>query len=122
MKFYISINGKQTIKKYYPEIINKKIAVINIPEYCSKNQYINYKENMIQQYILMNSIKKMLLSYYKSKRFNSILYIVEEISEDLVYDILKFIKDNKIFFTEYILIDCHDELEHELYNLFNNVI
>lgn len=122
MKFYISVNDKQTIKKYYPELTNKRLAVINVPEYCNKNQYIDYKNNKIQQYILMNSIKKMFLSYYKSKRFDSLLYIVEDVTEDLLYDIHSFVKDNKIYFTDYILIDCMDEINHELYSLFNNVL
>ena len=122
MEFYISLNNRKTIRKNYPKLIKNKIAFLEISVFAKQKGYENYKEDIYQEYLLYREIKKKLNNFYRSKRFKKIIYIIESIDQDFIYDIKKFFEEENIYFTNYILIDYDDSIDHNLYNYFDTVI
>ena len=122
MKIYISLNPKKVIRKNYPNFINKNLAIIDIPNFAKQYGYVNYKKDIFQNYILTQEIKKKFKTYYNSRRFKSILYIVDEVDENFIYDIKMFLEEQKIYFLDYVLVDCYDNVDHKMYNYFDDVI
>jgi hypothetical protein len=120
MKIYISEDAKKTIRKNYNKTINyKELAIIDV---VNLMKVIKFENTLYSTYVLNEEIKKQLLNFYSSKRFKHILYLVKKIDDDFLKIFKDFLKDNNIYFTDYIMIDYSGKVNTDLYQDFDYVI
>lgn len=121
MKLYLTIDSKDVLKKYYSKKIEREYNIIDTTEL--KTLYkINEKDDIYKNYILSQEIEKQLKNSYTSKRFRSLIYIIENIDNDFIENLIDFLKQEKIYFTEICLIDYNNQIDPNLYDNFNNIL
>ncbi len=122
MKIFISSDGKKNIKKNYKQYLEKKLAIIDVPLMAKLIRYNEYNGDICADYVLSMEIENKIRNIYESKRFDKLLYIIEDINAGFVSNFKKYLENNGILFTEYILIDYNQSIDPKIYKYFNNVI
>lgn len=125
MKIYITQDDRRKIRKYYPEIFTLGMYVIDTPMIKENIKNTLSTHNKIDKYdyfIINEVINKNMHYAYNSKRYGNVLYIVDKVTRTFLYNIRKYLKENDIFFTEFVLIDISENLDRKLYKFFDNVI
>lgn len=121
MRIFVSVGFNSCIKKNY-KIISKEVAVIDIESITKELSITDYKTNIYSRFILNEEIKKKFNYFYVSKRFKDILYVTKDLDENVIKNLKSFLDENKIYFTEFILIDYFMNIDSKLYSEFQNVI
>lgn len=123
MKIYISCDSKKLIKKNYKDIIDKNTAIVDVPMIAELIRYEDYNGDICADFVLTQEIEKKLKNVYESKRFNKILYLVDNLlNPGFVSNFRLYVERHDIYFTEYTLIDYTQRLDPKVYKHFNNVI
>jgi hypothetical protein len=123
MKIYLTQDDKKTIRKNYPRLINEEMFVIDTLEIV-RNLYNKdeIKLDKLNLYLINQVINHNLHSAYNSKRYRNVLYIVDYIDRQFIYSFKKYLKEQHIFVTDFILVDYEQILDSKIYKFFDNVI
>ena len=100
MKIFISSDGKKNIKKNYKQYLEKKLAIIDVPLMAKLIRYNEYNGDICADYVLSMEIENKIRNIYESKRFDKLLYIIEDINAGFVSNFKKYLENNGILFTE----------------------
>ena len=122
MKIFISSDDKKNIKKNYKTYLDKNLAIIDVPVMAKLIKYSEYDGDICVDYVLSQEIEIKIRNIYESKRFDTILYIIDSISIGFVSNFKKYVESKGILFTEYILIDYSQTVDNKIYKYFDNVI
>lgn len=120
MNFYITKNNRKIIKKYYYHLIPKGIFFVDVLDIIRRNNLelkTNYDYFLLKHFIL-NELK----IAQRRKKYNSIVYIVENINRQLIYNVRNLLKENNIFILKFGLIDFKQELDSKIYKFFDIII
>ena len=120
MKFYVTIEGVQKLKRSFLNI--KLFSIINVQEILENFKYDYNTMNDYEIFIVNKEIICLIKNYSKSKRIRGIIYSNPNLNE-LVIENLKEIIKNYNNITEFVLIDEYNlpQLQH-FYHLFNEII
>lgn len=121
MKIFISQENRRTILKNY-KAINRRVSVIDVKNLFELFQIDINKIDIYSRHLINQEIKKQFNNAYRSRRYSNVLYIVDNISHDSICGLKKFLDENNIYFTEFILIDYSMTIDVSLYADFDNVI
>jgi len=122
MKIFISCDDKKNIKKNYKTYLDKNLAIIDVPVMAKLIKYSDYGGDICVDYVLSQEIEIKIRNIYESKRFDKLLYIIDNISIGFVSNFKKYVESKGILFTEYILIDYNQTIDNKIYKYFDNVI
>lgn len=128
MKIYITVENKRIIKKNYPSIITKNIAIIDIPSILKNINYDVSVGGISGSFVLSQEIENRLKSIYNNKKYLDLVYILSEqlkpngLDQGFVSNFKQHIETLGIFFTEYILIDYSSKIDPKIYKSFTTVI
>ncbi len=123
MKLFLTTDSRDIIRKYYNKFIEKNYTIIDTIELKElfNIDFMDKNIDIYKKYILMQELEKQIKSVYYSKRFRSMIYIVDEIDPNFLEVFLKYLEDNQIYFTEMCLIDYSMRIDRELYDNFTKV-
>lgn len=124
MKFYITSQDSKFIKRQYSKIVDKTsfvINTINIVNNIYKNNHKLFKNDDFDDFIITDMINKLLKKAYDSKKYNSILYVVEEIDRIFIYSFKKYLKSNNMYIASFNLLDYYQTLDQKIYKFFDEV-
>lgn len=122
MKFYISQDDRRIIKKNYGDIITDKVFIVDAPIIVEHLLQTPTHFDIFDMFLFNQDIYKKLQMVYHSKRFNDILYLVNDIDRQFLFSIKKFLKDNQIYITDFILLDYSQKINTKIYKFFTNVL
>ena len=127
MKIYVSQDDKKTIRKNYHGLITDEMFIIDTPvileEMYPKDENGNSPIlDKLDSYMINQLIEKRINSAYNSKRFTNILYLIDKIDRRFIYSFRKYLKENNIYITDFILIDYAQILDEKIYKFFDNVL
>ena len=123
MKIYISCDSKKLIKKNYKKLFDKNMAIIDVPMIASLIKHSDYNGDICADYVLTQEIETKLKNIYESKRFNKILYLIDNtITDGFVSVFRKYVEERGIFFTEYTLIDFSQQINSKIYKYFDYIM
>lgn len=109
MEIWIANGNKKELRKQYQFL--REFAVIDVKEISNSLGYessLNLDKH--STFILNSEIKKRLVSLNSSRRFYRVLYLVEEVRNDLAQDLLEFSTDSTLKY-EAIYIRHVDEFD-----------
>lgn len=120
MKFYITIEGVQRLKKSFLNL--KLYSIIYIPEILEEYGYTYSTIDEYGSFIISNKINELIKTYAKSKRIRGIIYSNPKINEDVLPNIFENIVDIKTI-SEIVLLDDYNvpKLTY-LYSMFNEIV
>jgi len=121
MKVFLSQDSRESIKKNY-KILTDSLAVLDVPAIAEAAAFDKYKEDPFEGYILMQEIMKKFRSIHNSKRFNSLLYIVDVLDREVIFQLQTYFRENDIFIEKFILVDYEQVLDGKIYKFFSDVI
>lgn len=122
MKIFITSDDKKNIKKNYKAYLDKNLAIIDVPVMAKLIKYSEYNGDICVDYVLSQEIEIKIRNIYESKRFDKLLYIIDNIGIGFVSNFKKYVESKGILFTEYILIDYSQTIDNKIYKYFDNVI
>ena len=120
MKFYVTIEGIQKIKRSFLNL--KLFSIINVTDILAKYNY-NYETiNDYESFIVSNKINDLITTYSKSKRIRGIIYSNPSVNKHVItslYDTLEKLES----ISELVLLDDYNvpKLKH-LYPYFDEII
>lgn len=120
MKFYITIEGTQKLKKSFLNL--KLFSIIYIPEILEEFRYTYETIDDYSSFIISNHINNLIKTYSKSKRVRGIIYSNPYIDENILPNLFEtLIKIENI--SDIVLIDDYNvpKLTH-LYPEFDEII
>ena len=89
MEIWIASGDRKTLKKQYPFL--RSYGIVDIKEIANSLGYdSSCSLDEHSSFVLNNEIKRKLESFNSSIRFYRVLYIVEEIRDDLAKNLLDF--------------------------------
>ena len=120
MKFYVTIEGIQKIKRSFLNL--KLFSIINVPEILADHGYTYDNIDEYGTFIVVNKIRDLIKNYTKSKRIRGIIYSNPNITEDLVNSLYaeleEFPKINQV-----VLLDDYNVPKlKEFYGIFEEII
>jgi len=120
MKFYITVEGVQKLKRSFLNL--KLFSIINVPDIIEDCGYTYSTIDKYGAFIVNTKIVALIKNYTKSKRIRGIIYSNPRINEDIIENLqdilLEFDKINEI-----VLIDEYNIPKlQQLYPLFNEII
>ena len=121
MKVFLSQDSRESIKKNY-KILTDSLAVLDVPAIAEAAAFDKYKEDPFEGYILMQEIMKKFRSIHNSKRFNSLLYIVDVLDREVIFQLQTYFRENDIFIEKFILVDYEQVFDGKIYKFFSDVI
>ena len=122
MKFYITNENQEIVKRHYLKKIEREYEIINLKFEIASLACFNFQENKYERYILNQKIKKKIEKCNKNKKINSVIYIIEKLDYDFINNLKEYFELNEIFFNEFILIDYSSKIHRNLYQYFDNVV
>lgn len=122
MKIYITTDNKKEIKRFYKGLINKHFAVIDISLIADEMEYDMITDDMCANFVLSKEVEKRIINFYNSKRFHSLLYVIERLDQGFVSNFKKYLESKNVYFTEYFLLDPDQKIDPKIYKHFNNVL
>ena len=120
MKVYLTETDKKTILKNYRNVLSgKRVKIIDVE--AIKNE-IDYKESNVYDILLSKELNLRLSNTYKPRKAQILIYIVQKLSDSIIADVKTALKQNNMFFTEFVLIDFANSVDVELYKKFDTII
>ena len=120
MKFYVTAEKIQKIKRSFLNL--KLFSIINVPEILEELGYTYESIDEYGSFIVNKKISSLIKSYTKSKRIRGIIYMNPNLSEDIIDNLYKELKD-KDNISEIVLFDDYNipKVQH-LYPYFEEVV
>jgi len=120
MKFYITIEGIQKLKRSFLNI--KLFSIINVQEILENFKYDYNTMNEYEIFIVNKEIISLIKNYSKSKRIRGIIYSNPNLNNTVIKNLNEIINGfNNI--TEFVLIDEYNLPRlQRFYHLFNEII
>jgi len=120
VKFYITIEGIQRLKKSFLNL--KLFSIIYIPEILEQYGYTYSTIDDYGSFIISNQINDLIKTYAKSKRIRGIIYSNPDINENIIPNIFELLSDIDTI-SEVVLLDDYNvpKLQY-LYSNFNEII
>lgn len=91
MKFYVTIEGTQRLKKSFLTL--KLFSIIYIPDILEEHGYTYSTIDEYGSFIISNHIDNLIKSYAKSKRIRGIIYSNPDLNENILPNIFESLKD-----------------------------
>ena len=120
MKFYVTIEGIQKLKRSFLNL--KLFHIINIPSILEEHGYTYETIDEYSYFIIAKKISGLIDSYSKSKRIRGIIYCNPELSNPVIESLIKEISGNKRISEIVLLDDYNVQKARHFYNLFPEVI
>jgi hypothetical protein len=120
MKFYVTIEGTQRLKK---SLLNLKLySIIYIPEILEQYGYTYSTIDDYGSFIISNQINELIKTYARSKRIRGIIYSNPGISEQILPNIFETVAEIDTI-SEIVLLDDYNvpKLTH-LYPIFDEIV
>jgi hypothetical protein len=120
MKFYVTVEGTQKLKK---SLLNLKLfSIIYIPEILEQYGYTQYTIDDYGSFIISNHISDLIKMYAHSKRTRGIIYSNPDINESLLSNLFEFVAKIDTI-SEIVLFDDYNvpKLQH-LYPIFDEIV
>lgn len=119
MKFYVTIEGMNRLKKSFLNL--KLFSIIYIPDILEKYGYTYSTIDDYGSFIISNHINDLVKSYANSKRIRGIIYSNPNIDEKILPNIYETLIDIKTI-TDVVLLDDYNvpKLTH-LYHMFDEI-
>ena len=120
MKFYVTIEGTQRLKKSFLNL--KLFSIIYIPEILEQYGYTYSTIDDYGSFIISNQINELIKTYAKSKRIRGIIYSNPDIDENILPNIFETLADINTI-SEVVLLDDYNvpKLTH-LYPIFDEIV
>ena len=120
MKFYVTIEGTQRLKKSFLNL--KLFSIIYIPEILEQYGYTYSTIDEYGSFIISNQITELIKTYAKSKRIRGIIYSNPDVNEDILPNIFDTLADISTI-SEVVLFDDYNvpKLQH-LYPNFDEIV
>ncbi len=128
MKLYITIEQKKVIKKNYQYLFDGDTAILDIPSILKEINYDSSIGGISGSFVLGKEIEKRLLSVYKNKRYNNLIYILSSklkpdgIDTGFITNFKTYTQSIGVFFIEYNLIDYSQKLDESVYKYFDKIL
>jgi len=120
MKFYVTIEGVQKLKRSFLNL--KLFSIIHVPEILGRYGYSYETIDEYGSFIVSNKINELIQSYAKSKRIRGIIYSNPDINEDLIPNLFETLVNIETISEIVLLDDYHlPKLKH-LYPNFDEII
>jgi len=119
MKFYVTIEGTQRLKKSFLNL--KLFSIIYIPEILEQYGYTYSTIDDYGSFIISNQINELIKTYAKSKRIRGIIYSNPSVNEDILPNIFSTLSEVDTI-SEVVLLDDYNvpKLTH-LYSNFDEI-
>lgn len=120
MKFYITIEGIQKLKRSFLNL--KLFQIINIPDILEEHGYTFETLDEYGYFIVAQKIEGLISNYAKSKRIRGIIYCNPTLNEEIVDNLMDILSPNEKI-SEVVLLDDYNipKVRH-FYPLFPEVI
>lgn len=120
MKFYITVEGIQKLKRSFLNL--KLFSIIYIPEVLEEYGYTYSTIDDYGSFIVSNHIGSLIKMYAKSKRIRGIFYSNPDINEEILPNLFETLA-NVDTITEVVLLDDYNvpKLTH-LYSNFDEIV
>lgn len=120
MKFYITVEGTQRLKKSFLNL--KLFSIIYIPDILQEHGYTYSTIDDYGSFIISNQINELIKTYAKSKRIRGIIYSNPNICEEVLPNIFETLSDIDTI-SDVVLLDDYNvpKLIH-LYQNFDEII
>lgn len=120
MKFYVTIEGTNRLKKSFLNL--KLFSIIYIPEILEQHGYTYSTIDEYGSFIISNQINDLIRTYAKSKRIRGIIYSNPNINDNILPNIFNTIEEISNI-NEVVLLDDYNvpKLQH-LYKNFDEII
>ena len=115
MKFYVTIEGTQRLKKSFLNL--KLFSIIYIPEILEQYGYTYSTIDDYGSFIISNQINELIKTYAKSKRIRGIIYSNPNIDENILPNIFSTLESIETI-SEVVLLDDYNV--PKLSNLYCN--
>lgn len=120
MKFYVTIEGTNRLKKSFLNL--KLFSIIYIPEILEQNGYTYSTIDDYGSFIVSNQIDDLIKTYSKSKRIRGIIYSNPNIDEKILPNIFNTLEDLNTI-NEIVLLDDYNVPKlQNLYKHFDEII
>lgn len=120
MKFYITIEGIQKIKRSFLNL--KLFSIINVPEILADHGYTYDNIDEYGTFIVVNKIKDLIKNYTKSKRIKGIIYSNPQLNKKLVYALYEELESSEKINQIVLLDDYNVPKLKEYYDIFEEII
>ncbi len=120
MKFYITVEGIQKLKRSFLNL--KLFSIINIPEILADHGYGSSGLEEHQYFIVAQKIQGLIKNYTKSKRIRGIIYCNPNLTREIVDNIMASLEENEKISDVVLLDDYNVPRVRHLYPLFPEVI
>lgn len=95
MEIWIAVGSRKELKKIHPFL--RDYGVIDVKEIANSLGYESSLElDDHSSFVLNNEIRKRLEAFNSSRRFYRVLFLVENVREELAYDLLTFSTDSNL--------------------------
>jgi hypothetical protein len=120
MKFYVTIEGIQKLKKSFLNL--KLFSIIYIPEVLEEYGYTYTTIDDYGSFIISNHISNLIKMYAKSKRIRGIFYSNPDINEEILPNLFETLADIDTI-SEIVLLDDYNvpKLTY-LYQYFDEIV
>jgi len=120
MEIFITENSKSIIRKHYLASLKKEVYYINPSEIIEKNKLdITNKYDL---FILKNILINEILLAYKRKRYKTIIYFLNKINRESIYNIKMLFKELNLYVSSFNLIDFELKADEAIYKFFDKFI
>lgn len=120
MKFYVTAEGTQRLKKSFLNL--KLFSIIYIPEILEQYGYTYSTINDYGSFIISNHINELIKTYSKSKRIRGIIYSNPNIDENILPNIFETLVNIETI-SEVVLLDDYNVPKlRPLYSHFDEII
>ena len=120
MKFYITIEGIQKLKRSFLNL--KLFQIINIPDILQEHGYEFDSIDDYGKFIVGQKIQTLITNYTKSKRIRGIIYCNPNLNEEIIDNLMGILEDNEKITDVVLLDDYNVQKVRHFYNLFPEVI
>jgi len=120
MKFYVTIEGIQRLKKSFLNL--KLFSIIYIPDILEEYGYTYSTIDDYGSFIISNKINELIKTYAKSKRIRGIIYSNPQISEEILPNIFQTLIDIESI-SEVVLMDDYNVPKlTSMYSNFDEIV
>lgn len=120
MKFYITVEGIQKLKRSFLNL--KLFSIINIPDILQEHGYDSETIDEYGSFIVAQKIQGLIKNYTKSKRIRGIIYCNPNLSEDIIDNLMDILEENEKINDVVLLDDYNIPKIRHLYSIFPEVI
>jgi hypothetical protein len=120
MKFYITVEGIQKLKRSFLNL--KLFQIINIPDILQEHGYDFDTIDEYGYFIVAQKIQTLINNYTKSKRIRGIIYCNPRLNEEIIDNIMSILEGNSKISDVVLLDDYNVQKVRHFYHLFPEVI